>query len=180
MTMRILAGLALALWPLGAGAGEHPKEHPTAQQDKKGHEHPKGHEDPKAHEHPTGHEHPVGSKAWTKQMSGEFTKAVEQHVAEKSADLGAFKVSDEKLGKDWALKLVGVHKKRVAHLGDGRFFACADFKPVAKGSKDKVDLDFYATKKDDGGWTIDKVLIHKVNGKPRYTYNEKNEIVPVE
>ena len=54
----------------------------------------------------------------------------------------------------------------------------ADFKTVEKGAKDKLDLDFYATKGPDG-WKIDKTVIHKVNGKPRYTYNDKNEMVPV-
>lgn len=155
MRNKLMIALVASLMTAGLHAAEHP-------------------------EHPKGHEHPVGSKAWTKQMSKEFTKAVEDHVAQKSAaEGGAFKIHDDKLGKDWSLKLISVHKKRVAHLGDQRFFACADFKSVEKGSKDKVDLDFYATKKADGSWTIDKVLIHKVNGEPRYTYNEKNEIVPV-
>lgn len=152
-------------------AGEHPKEHPT------GAEHPSPKaaakaEHPKGKEHPAGHEHPVGSKGWTKQMSKEYTEAVEAHVARPPE---GFKVKDEKLGKEWTLKLLGVHKKRVAHLGDKKFFACADFKSI--GTKDKLDLDFYASKTGDS-WVIDEVLIHKVNGQARYTYNEKNERVP--
>lgn len=170
MKKQLMIGLALSLLATGAGAAEHPKEHPTAAP---------GPQQGKPQEHPQGHEHPLGSKAWTKQMSREFTKAVEDYVGQKSAAAGgAFKVHDDKLGKDWALKLVGVHKKRVAHLGDQHFFACADFKSVEKGSKDKVDLDFYAAK-TGAEWKIDKVLIHKVNGQPRYTYNDKNEMVPV-
>ena len=154
-------------------AGEHPKEHPT------GAEHPspkaaKGAEHPKGKEHPAGHEHPVGSKHWNKQMFKEYTQAVESHVA-KSPD--GFLVKDAKLGKEWRLKLVGVHKKKVVHLGDKKFFACADFKSL--DSKDKLDLDFYASKAGDA-WSIDQVLIHKVNGIARYTYNDKNERVPAE
>ena len=149
-------------------AGEHPKEHPTAAPAQK-QEHPK--------EHPAGHEHPVGSQAWNKQMRQEFSKAVEDYVDRRTAAEGAFKVKDDKLGKEWALKLVGVHKKRIVNLGGQSFFACADFKTVS-GGKAKLDLDFYATKGPEG-WRIDKTVIHKVDGKPRYTYNEKNEMVPV-
>lgn len=164
-------GLALTSAALSQ-AGEHPKEHPTgapAQQTDKA-------SDKK--EHPAGHEHPVGSKAWTKQMNKEFNNVVEDHVAKKAAaEGGAFGIKDDKLGKEWALKLVGVHKKRIVNLGGNSFFACADFKTVS-GEKAKLDLDFYATKGPEG-WKIDKTVIHKVDGKPRYTYNEKNEMVPV-
>ncbi|MBI3297013.1 MAG: hypothetical protein HYZ75_02535 [Elusimicrobia bacterium] len=169
---RTLAFLIAAALAAPLFAGEHP-EHPTAAE----HPAPKAaasSEHRKKGEHPAGHEHPVGSKAWTKQMSKDYTKAVEAYVAK--APKG-FKVKDDKLGKEWTLKLIGVHKKRVAHLGGKKFFACADFKSV--GSKDKLDLDFYASKAGDS-WTIDQVLIHKVNGKARYTYNDKNERVPVE
>lgn len=176
---KIILALPLSLALMSAAAlraGEHPKEHPTAAGQEHHKEHPKEHPAAKK-EHPAGHEHPAGSKAWNKQMRKEFNEAVEHHVERESAAEGAFKVKDDKLGKEWALKLIGVHKKRIVGLGGNSFFACADFKPVEKGSKDKLDLDFYATKGPDG-WKIDRTVIHKVNGKPRYTYNEKNEMVP--
>lgn len=154
-------------------AQEHPKEHPTSSSSP-AEEHPKA---KSSAEHPAGHEHPVGSKGWNKHMRKEYTQAVENHVKEKSTD-GAFTIKDDKLDKEWRLKLAGVHKKRIAHLGGTSFFACADFKSVETGSKDKLDLDFYATKTGNN-WKIDKVLIHKVNDKPRYTYNDKNEMVPM-
>ena len=174
--------------PKESSAGEHPSEHPAAKKKKEHPEHQKDKEHPAGHkrpwwkfwgggEHPEGHEHPAGSKHWNKQMRREFNAAVEDHVRRSAAD-GGFKVRDEKLGKTWSLALVGVHKKRIVHLGGSSFFACADFKTVGKGQKAMLDLDFYATK-GKGGWTIDKTLIHKVNGKPRYTYNDKNERVPV-
>lgn len=176
----LIAALALAYGARAAEhpehpqAHEHPAEQPQAKPEKGAHEeHPAGH---KHGEHPAGHEHPVGSKAWSKQMRKEFNAAVVDFVAGEAKD-GAYSVKDEVLGKTWELKLIGVHKKRIVHLGDKGFFACADFKTVG-GEKRKLDLDFYATK-DAGGWRIDKVLIHKVDGKPRYTYNEKNERVPV-
>lgn len=161
----ILIAIPLSLALVSAApvwGGEHPREHPK---ESSGKEHP-------------GEKHEAGSKAWEKQMHKEFVKAVKAHVKERKAAEGSFRIEDEKLGKVWKLKLLRVHKKRVVGLGGKSFFACADFKSVEKGSKDKLDLDFYATKGPDG-WKIDKVLIHKVNGKPRYTYNDKNERVPV-
>ena len=153
-------------------AAEHPKEHPTAAPPKQQTAKPSAKE-----EHPAGHEHPVGSKAWNKQMHKEFNEAVENHVSQQSAG-GAFTVKDDKLGKEWALKLVGVHKKRIVQLEGNSFFACADFKTVGTGKKAKLDLDFYATKGPDG-WKIDKTVIHKVNGKRRFTYDSQNNMVPV-
>jgi hypothetical protein len=171
--------------PLVLMAGEHP-EHPTggaqAPQIQRAtsptSEHPAGHEHPaqptaKAPEHPAGHEHPVGSKPWVKQMKKEYIKTVEKHVK------GGVKIHDDKLNQDWELKLKRIHKGRIAYLGNNQFFACADFKSSKKGDKSMLDLDFYASKKE-GGWSVDKTLIHKVDGKARYTYNDKNEMVPAQ
>ena len=89
---------------------------------------------------PKVEENPAGSKAWTEQITQEFVETIERYLPKQPR--GIFTVKDEKLDKDWDLKLVKVLKKRVVHLGDQRFFACADFKTVGKGKKDKVDLDF--------------------------------------
>ena len=108
----------------------------------------------------------------------EFVAAVEGDIAAKTAGSGGkFMVSDEALKKDWGLKLLRIHKHKIARLSEDSFFACADFKETE--GKGKVDLDFYVSK-SDAGWKVDKVLVHKVDGKPRFTYNEKNEIVPLE
>lgn len=158
---KLLISLAALLAPLALMAMEHPKEHPTETPEKKAEvkEPAKPAEQTKA--------------KYPKELNKEYAAAVEDYVKQAQAK-GGFKVHDDVLNKDWTLQLVGVHKDRVAHLADNRFFACADFKAV--GEKGKVDLDFYAKK--DGTWAVEKVMVHKVNGKPRYTYNEKNEIVP--
>ena len=151
-TLAIIMGLAL---PVALMAAEHP-------------------------EHPHSKEHPTSQKDQEKTLREQFNKAVKDYV-EKARVGGGFKVHDDKLNKDWDLKLVKVHKNKIVHLSDKpyRCFACADFKSTAKGDKTKVDLDFYATKDDKDVYAVEKVLIHKVNGQPRYTYNDKNEMVPV-
>jgi|GEM_PF-3448602 len=169
-TLAMIAGLLL---PIGLMAAEHPKEHPTMKSSETESKDAKK-------EHP-GHEHPF-SKGWREErkLRNEFDQSVKDYVKAQSAN-GAFKVHDDKLGKDWELKLDKVHKNKIVHLSDKPFrcFACADFQSVTKGDKTKVDLDFYATRDDKGVYTVDKVIVHKVNGQPRYTYNDKNEMVPV-
>ena len=111
------------------------------------------------------------------QLQKSYSKTVRRHVAEASRKSGAFVVHDDKLDKDWRLKLVRIHTDRIVQLADDTFFACADLKEP-EGKKTKLDLDFYVVRKG-GDWVMDKVLVHKVAGKPRYTYNDKNEMVPV-
>ena len=170
MTKLTIAAAALVL-AVAAKAAEHPKEHPTGGMDQN--------TAPAAPATPATPAEPpkVGSKEWIKDMNKEYVKAVEDNVKAAKAS-GGFKVHDEKLNKDWALALEHVHKDRIAYLGNNTFFACADFHSTAAKDMTKVDLDFYATK-TDAGWKVEKVLVHKINGKARYTYNMKNEMVPV-
>jgi hypothetical protein len=155
----IAAALALGL-SARASAGEHP-EHPTATHEK---EHPKEEK----------HEHPKKTKK--PDLKKDYSRAVESFVMEETKKDGGLKVPDAVLNKTWNLKLLRIHKNRIADLGNGRYFACADLKE--NGSKTKVDVDFYATK-TDMGWKVDEVVLHKVKGKPRFTYNDKNERVPL-
>ena len=110
------------------------------------------------------------------QMDKEFAAAVQDYVS-KQPD-GILAIPDESLNKEWRLKLAGVDRKSVKRLGDRRYLGCADFKTAEGGKRDKLDLDFYATK-TPGGWRVDNILIHKVNGEARYAYDKKNERVPV-
>ena len=173
LMIAVLAAVLAA--PAVSLAGEHPSEHPTTHSSrrKKKQEHPKG-----KHEHPKKKYKKKGKWVSHKKTMKAFVKAVVGHVKMKVADEGSFNVYDDKLDKTWELKLVRIHKKRIARLGENKFFACADFKTVAKGKRTKLDLDFFVSRKD-GDFIVDEVLVHKVNGKPRYTYNSKNQRVPV-
>ncbi len=112
-----------------------------------------------------------------KQVQKYFSKVVEEHVNASSAKTdGAFVIKDDVLKKDWALKLKKIHTQKIVDLGHDKYFACADFKE-AKG-KTTVDLDFYVGRSGNA-WSVEKVLLHKVAGKPRFTYNDKNEMIPV-
>ncbi len=106
-----------------------------------------------------------------------YSATVEKHVKKESKKSGAFLVPDGVLKKEWPLKLIRIHKDRIVSLGDGRFFACADFREKG-GKKTDLDLDFYVSKKGDD-WLVDRVLVHKVSGVARYTYNDANEMVEI-
>ena len=113
-----------------------------------------------------------------KALQAKYSAAVEKHVKRESKKTGAFQVPDDVLKKEWPLALKRIHKDRIVSLGEGKFFACADFKEKG-GKKTDLDLDFYVSKQGDA-WIVDRVLVHKVSGVARYTYNDNNERVPIQ
>jgi len=119
--------------------------------------------------------HPADEQAASpEEIRAEFSGIVEKYIAEvsKKNDV-AFVFRDEILGKTWRLKLVRIHKNKTVSLEGNRYFACVDFGEL-KG-EGKLDLDFYVDGPPD--WKVSEVLIHKVNGVPRYTYDENNNRV---
>ena len=141
--------LSFVLLSGGAAAQEHPKEHP---------EHPS--------EHPT-------EKAESELTIDQLAEAIVGYV-EKDAKLkgGFFLVYDIEANEPLALTLDKVHKEKLATLGDGLYFACADFKtPDGK----IYDLDVFMMEGSDG-LTTTEVTVHKEEGKPRYGWVEKDGI----
>jgi hypothetical protein len=131
-----------------------------------------------AQEHPAGHEHPEKAEHTKSEKAKAVTtadleKAIKARIEEKTkSDGGVFKVQDKVLNKTWDLTLVKVHTDKLTPLSADTYFACTDFK--AKDGT-PVDVDFYL--KDQGGkLVITDTTIHKVNGKPRFNYVEKNGV----
>ena len=93
-------------------------------------------------------------------------------VTEKNG--GAFPIFDDRMGKERKLTFQRIHE-RVGRLStrDG-YFSCADF--MDKETGEKLDVDFWVTMKD-GKLEVTGSEIHKVNDKPRFTYNDKDEKV---
>lgn len=88
---------------------------------------------------------------------------------------GSFTIPDAKQkGKLRTLSLIRVHE-RVGKTGD-YYYSCTDMKDVATG--DELDLDFDVS--DTGKeLKVVAVRIHKDNGKPRYTYSDRDELIPL-
>ena len=123
-------------------------------------------------EHPKEHpqEHPPSGK---KLSTDDIDAAIRAHVEEKSKTSGGrFEVRDDVLSKTWSLELVRVHKDKLQALADGRYFACVDFK-AADGTA--VDVDFFL-KKDGDKLAVTDTAVHKIDGKARYNYEEKNGV----
>jgi len=120
-------------------------------------------------EHPK--EHPEHPKSEKKVSTDDIDKSIREHI-EKAAKAGSFSVKDDVLNKTWELELVRVHKDKLQALADGRYFACVDFK-AADGTM--VDVDFFL-KKDGDALAVTDTTVHKINGKARYNYQEKDGV----
>lgn len=69
------------------------------------------------------------------------------------------------------LKLVRVHTEYLSVLGDNEFFACVDLATV---EGDVYDVDFFL-KGNAENMLITKTDIHKLNGKPFYTWKQAKD-----
>jgi len=104
-------------------------------------------------------------------VTAEFVKkSIQEHVKARSeATGGVFVIHDDKLNKDWKLKLDKIHDPVRMFEKDGKmiYFTCSDFKSTE--GKDVIDIDFWMVEKN-GKLEVVDTKIHKVNGEPRYTY----------
>ena len=118
-----------------------------------------------AQEHP---EHPTDKKAAKKGYTmDDLDKAIRQAIADNSKD-GVYQLKDG--DKTWDLKLDKVHRERLARTDETTYFACTDFK---SSDNHTVDVDFFM--KDDGDkLVLSDAMLHKVDGQPRYNWQEKD------
>jgi hypothetical protein len=161
MSKAAIAAMVLAASLAGTRvpAGEHPGEHPGS-----------------------GAEHP-GTGASAKALSftsKEIKEAMTAHIKDiEKKQGGVCSIRDDVEGKDWTLKFVKLHDP--VRVIDGKTaFACADFVAMAgkRKTKTKLDLDFWLEPDASGALKVVATKIHKVNGKPRFTY-DGNKLVAV-
>ncbi len=72
---------------------------------------------------------------------------------------------------DLRLQLVRVHTEYLSNLGPRRHFACVDLADV---SGDVYDVDFFL-EGDPGNMTVTETTLHKLNGKPFYTWKQRED-----
>ena len=158
----VLAAAALVLvLPVLACAQEHP-EHPEEAQ-----EHPE-----EAQEHP---EHPEEGEAGAAALTeAELADAIEAHVAAVAEEHGGtYPIEDPETDQTLSLELVRVHEERLARTAPNTYFACVDF-AAADGTV--YDVDFFMTGTSAEDLEFEDFSIHKVNGEPRYTWYEEDEV----
>lgn len=90
---------------------------------------------------------------------------------------GYFNFQNDSL--ELSLKLVRVHTEYLSILGPNEFFACVD---LATTDGDVYDMDFFL-KGVPGDMEVTRTALHKLNGKPFYTWKKGKDktwfIVPV-
>ena len=98
----------------------------------------------------------------------DIAAGIEKHITEQSkANGGYFKVQHR--NKELSLQLVRIHLEYLSHLGGGVSFACVDL----VGTDGPVyDVDFFM-KGPPGAMTVTETSVHKVDGQPLYTWEQK-------
>lgn len=99
-------------------------------------------------------------------------KAFVESEAQKTG--GNFEIIDPDTNKKRRLQMVRVHE-RVGKTGD-YYYSCADFKDVDSGESLDLDLD---VADQNGTLQVADVRLHKVEGVPRYTYDENDNRIPL-
>ena len=69
------------------------------------------------------------------------------------------------------LQLVRVHTEYLSNLGPQRHFACVDLADV---NGDVYDVDFFL-EGDPGSMVVTETTLHKLNGKPFYTWKQRKD-----
>ncbi|MEX0811546.1 MAG: transglutaminase domain-containing protein [Chitinophagales bacterium] len=82
---------------------------------------------------------------------------------------GYFHINTE--DQELRLKLVRVHTEYLSNLGPNRHFACVDLADV---SGDVYDVDFFM-EGDPGAMEVTQTTVHKLNGKPFYTWKQRKD-----
>ena len=104
----------------------------------------------------------------------DIRNAMKKYVTAQSEATGTFDIEDPETGKMLNMSLLKVHE-RVGKTGN-YYYSCADFKDVNTNEMYDLDLDVA----DQGGTlSVVDVRIHKVNGEPRYTYDDHDNRIPL-
>lgn len=105
-----------------------------------------------------------------KVVTADIEAGIKANIAKKVEEGGGYFNMDAD-GKELHLQLVRVHTEYLSNLGPGRHFACVDLADV---SGDVYDVDFFL-EGDPGNMTVTETTLHKLNGKPFYTWKRRED-----
>ena len=100
----------------------------------------------------------------------EIEAGIKSYIEAKSKESDGFFHVQER-DKRLRMKLVRVHTEYLSNLGPKRHFACVDLADV---SGDVYDVDFFLSG-EPGSMDVTETSIHKLNGKPFYTWKQKED-----
>ncbi|MDO6603467.1 transglutaminase-like domain-containing protein [Arenibacter palladensis] len=112
----------------------------------------------------------LGLKNIPKVVTADIEAGIKANIAKKVEEGGGyFNMSTDE--KDLRLQLVRVHTEYLSNLGPNRHFACVDLADV---SGDVYDVDFFLDG-DPGNMSVTETTLHKLNGKPFYTWKQRKD-----
>lgn len=114
-----------------------------------------------------------------KVVTTDIEEGIKANIAKKVEEGGGYFHMDTDDG-ELKLQLVRVHTEYLSNLGPRSHFACVDLADI---SGDVYDVDFFL-KGDPGSMEVTETTLHKLNGKPMYTWKQRKDKtwyrVPVE
>ena len=115
-------------------------------------------------------EETLAHKNIPKVVTADIEAGIKANIAKKVEEGGGyFNMTTE--GKELRLQLVRVHTEYLSNLGPRRHFACVDLADV---SGDVYDVDFFLDG-DPGSMAVTETTLHKLNGKPFYTWKQRKD-----
>ncbi len=100
----------------------------------------------------------------------EVERGIRRNIEQQTADGdGYFLYENDSMSL--RLKLVRVHTEYLSVLGDHEFFACVD---LATADGDVYDFDFFMDG-SPGDMDVTRTDLHKLNGKPYYTWKQAKD-----
>lgn len=105
-----------------------------------------------------------------KVVTADIEAGIKANIAKKVEEGGGyFNITTE--DKELRLQLVRVHTEYLSNLGPQRHFACVDLADI---SGDVYDVDFFLDG-DPGSMNVTETTVHKINGKPFYTWKQRKD-----
>lgn len=105
-----------------------------------------------------------------KVVTADIEAGIKTNIAKKVEEGGGyFNIKSDE--KELHLQLVRVHTEYLSNLGPRRHFACVDLADV---SGDVYDVDFFLDG-DPGSMSVTETTLHKLNGKPFYTWKQRKD-----
>ena len=101
-----------------------------------------------------------------KVVTADIEAGIKENIAKKVEEGGGYFILDS-----LKLQLVRVHTEYLSNLGPRYHFACVDLADV---SGDVYDVDFFL-KGDPGTMRVTETTLHKLNGKPFYSWKQRED-----
>ncbi|MEY8021796.1 transglutaminase family protein [Muriicola sp. SD30] len=105
-----------------------------------------------------------------KVVTADIEEGIKANIAKRVEEGGGYFNMETDEG-ELKLQLVRVHTEYLSNLGPRRHFACVDLADV---SGDVYDVDFFL-EGDPGSMTVTETTLHKLNGKPFYTWKQRED-----